>query len=128
VPEVCWSGEFRKRLFVKSSFSSTSVGKRWKARVKRVLEYPPYAACCTAVYPAPGSAAPDQPTNCYNNPVPYSKHDALDALQVMMYDHRGVVKSGPARMEQQTSALLAADAVQLLDAVWGRGTPVHVYG
>jgi flavin-dependent dehydrogenase len=74
----------------------------------------------------PGSAGPA--TNFYNNPVPYNKLNALDALQVMMYDHRGVVKSGPARMEQQTSALLAGDAVQLLDAVWGRGTPVHVYG
>jgi hypothetical protein len=45
-----------------------------------------------------------------------------------MYDHRGVVKSGPPRYEQQTSALLAADAVALLDGVWGRDTPVHVYG
>lgn len=45
-----------------------------------------------------------------------------------MYDHRGVVKSGPPRMEQQTSAMLAADAVALLDGVWGCSTPVHVYG
>lgn len=45
-----------------------------------------------------------------------------------MYDHRGVVKSGPARMEQQTSVMLAEDAVALLDYVWGHNTPVHVYG
>ncbi|WIA42141.1 hypothetical protein OEZ86_009410 [Tetradesmus obliquus] len=50
------------------------------------------------------------------------------AHMVLMYDHRGVVKSGPPRMEQQTSAMLAADAVALLDGVWGCSTPVHVYG
>jgi hypothetical protein len=31
-------------------------------------------------------------------------------------------------MEQQTSALLAADAVALLDGVWGQNTHVQVYG
>lgn len=50
------------------------------------------------------------------------------SLQVLLYDHRGVVKSGPARMEQQTSLMLARDALALLDHVWGPNAPLHVYG
>jgi pimeloyl-ACP methyl ester carboxylesterase len=77
----------------------------------------------------PGSTRSDQPLVYISKLFAVQpKHNALVAVQVIMYDHRGVVKSGPARMEQQTSAMLAADAVQLLDGVWGRNTPVHVYG
>jgi hypothetical protein len=48
--------------------------------------------------------------------------------EVCIYDHRGVNRSGPPRLEAQTAAQLAADALVVADTLWGPGTPVHVYG
>lgn len=53
---------------------------------------------------------------------------ANKGYEVCIYDHRGVAKSGPARKEQQTAEMLAADAVALIDTIWGPHTAVHVYG
>lgn len=46
----------------------------------------------------------------------------------MLMDHRGVGKSGPCKLENQTTSLLAQDALALVDHVWGPDARVHVYG
>ena len=54
------------------------------------------------------------------------------SAEVMSYDHRGIgksVSSAKDRGASQTSALLAADALALLDHVWPNGAAgLHVYG
>ncbi len=47
--------------------------------------------------------------------------------EVLLFDHRGVCKSGPCVLEMQSAAMLAQDALALLDHVWP-GQSVHVYG
>lgn len=47
---------------------------------------------------------------------------------VLLFDHRGVGASLPAGAAPQSAASLAADACALVDAVWGRGAGVHVFG
>ncbi|KAI8466873.1 MAG: hypothetical protein J3K34DRAFT_460669 [Monoraphidium minutum] len=50
-------------------------------------------------------------------------------LEVLCYHHRGVASSGPCSLDTpQSSALLAGDALALVDHVWGRTAAVHVYG
>lgn len=48
--------------------------------------------------------------------------------EVAMFDHRGVGRSGPPVLQLQSAASLAADAVALIDALWGVYATVHVYG
>jgi hypothetical protein len=48
--------------------------------------------------------------------------------EVCLYDHVGVGRSGPSRLEPQTAGGLAADALELADGLWGAGTAFHVYG
>jgi len=48
--------------------------------------------------------------------------------EVCIYDHRGVGKSSPPKLEAQTAAQLAADAVVVADTLWGACTPLHVFG
>lgn len=49
-------------------------------------------------------------------------------FEVLLFDNRGVGKSGPCVLEHQTAQLLAHDAEALIDHVWGRDAPVHVFG
>lgn len=49
-------------------------------------------------------------------------------LPVAIYDHRGVGRSSPPKLEPQTAAQLAADAVVVADTLWGASTPIHVFG
>ena len=60
---------------------------------------------------------------------------ASAGAEVLSYDHRGIGKSattaGEERRNSQTSELLAADALALLDYVWASAPPnacLHVYG
>lgn len=55
-------------------------------------------------------------------------HLASNGYEVLLMDHRGVGKSGPCSLEGHTTSLLAADALALLDHVWGVDARVHVYG
>ncbi|KAJ3063007.1 hypothetical protein HDU99_005016, partial [Rhizoclosmatium hyalinum] len=48
--------------------------------------------------------------------------------QVLTYDHRGIGKSVPSLITNQTSDLLAADAMALLLHIWGTGHKFHVLG
>ncbi|KAJ3287823.1 hypothetical protein HDU79_005390 [Rhizoclosmatium sp. JEL0117] len=48
--------------------------------------------------------------------------------QVLTYDHRGIGKSVPSSITNQTSDLLAADALALLLHIWGIGHKFHVLG
>ncbi|KIY92844.1 hypothetical protein MNEG_15118 [Monoraphidium neglectum] len=50
-------------------------------------------------------------------------------FELLCYHHRGVASSGPCTMDTpQSSALLAADALALVDHVWGPQQAVHLYG
>lgn len=48
--------------------------------------------------------------------------------KVCIYDHRGVGRSSPPKLEAQTAAQLAADAVVVANTLWGASTPFHVFG
>lgn len=49
--------------------------------------------------------------------------------QVLTYDHRGVGRSSrDAKLRNQSAEQLAADALSVVDAIWGDAEPVHVYG
>ena len=48
---------------------------------------------------------------------------------MLTFDHRGVGRSSRvAPLRNQTAEQLAADALALVNAVWGDEAPVHVYG
>ncbi|ORY39925.1 hypothetical protein BCR33DRAFT_719741, partial [Rhizoclosmatium globosum] len=53
---------------------------------------------------------------------------ANNDCQVLTYDHRGIGKSVPSLITNQTSNLLAADALALLLHIWGTGHKFHVLG
>lgn len=50
-------------------------------------------------------------------------------FQALTFDYRGIGKSTcKEKLEQQTSELLAQDAFQVLQEVWGDSASIHVYG
>lgn len=54
---------------------------------------------------------------------------AAHCRQALIYDHRGVGQSSSvSATRNQTSEQLAADALAVVDAVWGPDACVHVYG
>jgi alpha-beta hydrolase superfamily lysophospholipase len=53
---------------------------------------------------------------------------AEHGYEAMLFDHRGVGKSGRCILEHQSTVMLAEDAVKLMDHVWGEGSIAHVYG
>eukprot|EP00879_Flechtneria_rotunda_P006337 GHRR01006661.1.p1 GENE.GHRR01006661.1~~GHRR01006661.1.p1 ORF type:complete len:148 (+),score=20.41 GHRR01006661.1:245-688(+) len=52
---------------------------------------------------------------------------ADNGYKLCLYNHRGVGKSGPPMMERQTSGVLAADALVLIDTIWGSTFSVAGY-
>ncbi|CAF1442103.1 unnamed protein product [Rotaria sp. Silwood1] len=68
----------------------------------------------------------------YDEHVEYLVEHYPSPIEILTYDHRGIGHSKPATTvittERQTSSLLAHDAYQLINHVWGGQTPVHVLG
>lgn len=89
-----------------------------RPRTRTVPGRPPPKSQSTVLRPRRGHYRTQPPTH------PYFPHP-----QVLCYHHRGVAASGPCRLDRpQSSALLAADALALIDHVWGPECAVHLYG
>jgi pimeloyl-ACP methyl ester carboxylesterase len=49
-------------------------------------------------------------------------------IEVLTFDNRGIGKSAPAPRVKQSTSMLAEDTLRLINQVWGKNSPVHVYG
>ncbi|CAF1005122.1 unnamed protein product [Rotaria magnacalcarata] len=64
----------------------------------------------------------------FDESVEYLLEHYPSSIEILTYDHRGIGYSKGPTLERQTTSLLARDAYQLVNHVWGNQSPVHVIG